>query len=227
MAVALMGAWLSLDGAAWAGPAEPAPPTGTPPTAEEVRADAARFNSRGIELYKSQQYGAAVEQLASAYRLDPDPSILCNLARAQYKLQPGAAAAEHLERCLQLDTTLSATSRQTLEGYLKESRERVAGEGPEPAPAPLSGGGVVVAKRSSRPLWRLALGGGLTAAGLGLVIGGAYALSLNDQCVDPASDCMLIYKTTAGGATALSLGSLAMVGGVILMAWPAPKGNRP
>ena len=80
-------------------------------------------NSQGIELYKNKQYGQAVDKLAAAYRLDPDPSIVCNLARAQYKLAPGQQAAEYLERCLATDNTLTETSRQTLEGYL----ERCAG----------------------------------------------------------------------------------------------------
>ena len=51
------------------------------PSAQDPREEAARLNSLGIDLYKKQQYGAAVDQLGAAYRLDPDPSILCNLAR--------------------------------------------------------------------------------------------------------------------------------------------------
>jgi hypothetical protein len=199
------------------------------PTLPDPREEAARLNSRGIELYKKQQYGLAVEQLSAAYRLDPDPSIVCNLARAQYKLQPGAAAIAHLEKCLATDTTLSETSRATLDGYLKDARQRAASEEPEPAPAPLlvSAPSLPPANATGkRPLWRLALGGGLVAAGGGLILGGASAWSLHGQCATPDPPCERIYKTEPGGAAAVTLGSVALIGGVVLLALP-PSRPRP
>lgn len=197
--------------------------------APETREEAARLNSRGIELYKKQQYAPAVEQLTAAYRLDPDPSILCNLARAQYKLQPGAVAADQLEKCLASDGTLSETSRQTLEGFLKDARQRAASDAAEPAPAPLLPSptpDVPTQPAPSRPLWRLALGGGLSVAGAGLIIGGAAAWSLHGQCATPDPPCDFIYKTQPGGAAAVAIGSAALVGGIVLLAWP-PARPRP
>jgi hypothetical protein len=78
----------------------------------------------------------------------------------------------------------------------------------------------------------------LAAAGVGLVIGGAYAWSIDGQCATPDPPCERIYKTTAGGVSAVALGSAAIVGGVILLALPAkrpvavtawrrPPGGRP
>lgn len=219
-----------------AGAAEPASAPTLPPAAQEIRDEVARLNGQGIEFYKNKQYAPAVDKLAAAYRLDPDPSILCNLARAQYKLAPGQQAAEYLEKCLATDTTLSEASRQTLEGYLKDARARTVEI--EPPPAPLLLVPSVPPPASTRPLWRLALGGGLAAAGVGLVIGGAYAWSIDGQCATPDPPCERIYKTTAGGVSAVALGSAAIVGGVILLALPAkrpvavtawrrPPGGRP
>lgn len=202
------------------------------PVAPETREEAARLNSRGIELYKKQQYGLAVEQLSAAYRLDPDPSIVCNLARAQYKLQPGAAAAASLEKCLATDTTLSDSSRQTLESYLRDARERAASEESEPAPAPLLAPAVAAPAASApaavgRPLWRLALGGGLVAAGAGMLIGGSAAWAVNGQCATPDPPCERIYKTEPGGAASVILGTAALASGVVLLALPAarPRGS--
>ena len=192
----------------------------------ETREEAARLNSRGIELYKKQQYAPAVEQLSAAYRLDPDPSILCNLARAQYKLQPGAVAADQLEKCLASDGTLSDTSRQTLEGYLKDARQRAVSEAAEPAPAPLLQSPAPESPTQpppSRPLWRLAVGGGLSALGAGLIIAGGAAWSLHGQCATPDPPCEFIYKTEPGGAAAVAIGSAALVGGIVLLAWPPPR----
>lgn len=225
-----------LLGSLSAGAAEPASAPTMPPAAQEIRDEVARLNGQGIEFYKNKQYAPAVDKLAAAYRLDPDPSILCNLARAQYKLAPGQQAAEYLERCLATDTTLSEASRQTLEGYLKDARARTVEI--EPPPAPLLLVPSVPPPASTRPLWRLALGGGLAAAGVGLVIGGAYAWSIDGQCATPDPPCERIYKTTAGGVSAVALGSAAIVGGVILLALPAkrpvavtawrrPPGGRP
>lgn len=200
--------------------------------APETREEAARLNSRGIELYKKQQFGLAVEQLRAAYRLDPDPSIVCNLARAQYKLQPGAAAAASLEKCLATDTTLSDSSRQTLESYLRDARERAASEESEPAPAPLLAPAVAAPAASTpaavgRPLWRLALGGGLVAAGAGMLIGGSAAWAVNGQCATPDPPCERIYKTEPGGAASVILGTAALASGVVLLALPAarPRGS--
>lgn len=201
--------------------AEPAPLPAPPASAQEIRDEVARLNSQGIELYKNKQYGQAVDKLAAAYRLDPDPSIVCNLARAQYKLAPGQQAAEYLERCLATDNTLTETSRQTLEGYLKDARARIVEI--EPPPAPLLEVPTLPPAAPQRPLWRLALGGSLTVLGAGLVVGGAYAWSIDGQCATPDPPCERIYKTTASGVSAVAIGSAAIVGGVILLALPARR----
>lgn len=205
--------------------AEPAPLPAPPANAQEIRDEVARLNSQGIELYKNKQYAQAVDKLAAAYRLDPDPSIVCNLARAQYKLAPGQQAAEYLERCLATDNTLTETSRQTLEGYLKDARARIVEI--EPPPAPLLEVPTLPPAAPHRPLWRLGLGGSLTVLGAGLVVGGAYAWSIDGQCATPDPPCERIYKTTASGVSAVAIGSAAIVGGVILLALPARRATPP
>ena len=201
--------------------AEPASVPAPPANAQEIRDEVARLNSQGIELYKNKQYAQAVDKLAAAYRLDPDPSIVCNLARAQYKLAPGQQAAEYLERCLATDNTLTETSRQTLEGYLKDARARTVEI--EPPPAPLLEVPTLPPPVPHRPLWRLALGGSLTVLGAGLVVGGAYAWSIDGQCATPDPPCERIYKTEPGGAAAVTLGTAAVIGGVVLLAWPPAR----
>lgn len=209
-------------------PAAPAPLAAPAPAAvQDIREEVARLNSQGIELYKGKQYAPAVDKLAAAYRLDPDPSILCNLARAQYKLAPGGQAVEYLEKCLATDTTLSETSRQTLEGYLKDARAHTVEIEPPPAPLLLVTPPVLPSARPARPLWRLVVGGGLAAAGAGLLVGGAYAWSIDGLCATPDPPCERIYKTTAGGISAVALGSAALIGGIVLLALPARRPASP
>ena len=186
-------------------------------------------NERGIDLFKSKQFTAALSAFESAYQLDPSPTFLCNIGRAQARLNRYGLAVSTLQACLQADASLTPKTRQTISGELAEAQrslelERLA-DGPEPAPAPLLSlpEPAVVYEQQPRPTWRLALGGGLVGVGVGLLGIGGYALSLHGQCTEPTSPCQTVYQTLPGGALAVVAGSAAVVSGVVLLVLPGPR----
>jgi len=90
---------------------------------------------------------------------------------------------------------------------------------------------LVLVERAPRPAWRLGLGGGLLAVGLGGLTLGAMGFILDGRCVNPplppAVVCDAIY-TSQTTALAYGLGGLALsTAGLLLLAWPGPKTPPP
>jgi hypothetical protein len=79
--------------------------------------------------------------------------------------------------------------------------------------------------RTPRPKWRLALGGVMIGAGIGLSALGAVGLVKHGDCeTEPAEGdtCPLIYSTQVPGGIALGGGILLIGGGALLMGVPGP-----
>lgn len=81
--------------------------------------------------------------------------------------------------------------------------------------------------RLPRPTWRLALGGAMLAAGLGLISVGAAGLAVDGSCVEepvaPARACPTIRSTAAVGGFSLGSGIVLVGSGVLLFALPGPR----
>jgi tetratricopeptide (TPR) repeat protein len=79
-----------------------------------------------------------------------------------------------------------------------------------------------------RPLWRLVSGSALLGAGVILVGFGGSALAVNGRCksepapssADPLAPCAPVYETAGVGGGLVGAGAGAVLGGVLLIAWP-------
>ncbi len=81
--------------------------------------------------------------------------------------------------------------------------------------------------RRPRPAWRIGLGIGALAAGIGLVALGASALSVSGRCIDavepPVAACPRFFDTSAIGGVLIGSGAALGVAGALLVAWPGAK----
>jgi hypothetical protein len=81
-------------------------------------------------------------------------------------------------------------------------------------------------RAATRPLWRFLAGGGLVGGGALLLGFGAAALAKNGSCLDAQADpatCSPYYNTLGIGAGLTAGGVALLLGGTVLMAWPAAK----
>lgn len=88
-----------------------------------------------------------------------------------------------------------------------------------------------VGAASTRPRWRLALGGTLLGAGAVLAGFGISALSVHGGCADstpplPEAECDYFYSTQAVGGALLGAGAVSLVGGAVLLALPPRRASR-
>jgi len=92
--------------------------------ADSPAARAAARSSAGADAYGAQDYPVAIAAFAEAYRLDPDPTYLFNLAQAQRR---GARCADALASySLYLERVPSAANRSEIEGWVVEQEACVA-----------------------------------------------------------------------------------------------------
>lgn len=92
-------------------------------------------------------------------------------------------------------------------------------------PQPARGADVPVRPlRQPRPAWRIGLGVGALAAGVGMVVLGASALSVSGRCTEafepPVMACPRFFDTTAIGGVLVGTGAALGVAGALLVAWP-------
>lgn len=78
-----------------------------------------------------------------------------------------------------------------------------------------------------RPKWRLATGGGILGAGVGLVAFGVVGVARDGSCTAPAAvdggGCPLVYDTAGVGGAAIGIGTALVIGGTVLLGLPGPR----
>jgi tetratricopeptide (TPR) repeat protein len=172
-----------------------------------------------------------------AYEVRSDPRLLFNIARILHKLDRPQEAVSYYKQFL--DSPLEdAEQKLKAEQYLEQIRtgrstsdfSRPPAHSPAANPQSLPAQArkepeiSAEAAPARRPRWRLVTGGVTLGAGLLLTGFGASALAAQGQCVDlpraPAQTCDRIYTTTPVGGALLGTGAAAVVGGIVLMAWP-------
>ena len=178
-----------------------------------------------LTLSKAGQFSAALSNYQEAYALKPVPWLLINIGRVQQKMgRPKEAMASYQQFLdspgAQVDPEMLVTARQ----YKKQAAADIA-HPKQPS--------IIVMKeeRAPRPLWRMLLGGGLLAGGVGMLIPGAYNLGVDGKCVDdpvaPALNCPTLYAGKTTGAPLLAVGLFTIAAGVVTIALPGKFIYRP
>lgn len=111
-----------------------------PARAEEESATI--FEEEGARLFIAKSYESAIKQFSQAYRLDPKPRYLFNIAQAYRRLGLAAEATEYYQRYLhdepKIDPTIYADIATYIEQYYAsqdlKTRPRTSFDAPEPAP---------------------------------------------------------------------------------------------
>lgn len=201
---------------------------------------------QGKAAHNEKRYAEALRLYQSAYERVADPRLLILRGRSFFK-QGQSERALDLYRAA-LPSLRDEAERSKAEEFIREAElaaQVQAGASPAPtlsAPPTLPEQAVqapqamqspqsqkeplisVEATPARRPRWRLVTGGVALGAGLLLTGFGASALAAEGQCADipsaPAQPCDRIYATTRVGGALLGTGAVAVVGGIVLMAWP-------
>ncbi len=108
------------------------------PVAAQTAVEKARVSYQaGVTAFRAQDYSAALGHFERAYKLDPSPVLIYNLARAHEEMGHGARAIEHYE--LYLDRQPDAADRADVERRIRVmrailDREQAAVPPPERGP---------------------------------------------------------------------------------------------
>lgn len=174
-------------------PAAEAPPEAAAPAEAggptEAEATAVTRYREGVAHFKAGRFAEALERFDVAYKLDPRPVLLFNLARVHEEMGHAEAAIEHFE--LYLAREPQAEDRADIERRIRvmsaivaqrdARREAPPEVAPPSAPAPAGPpplaedtklAAVAPVGRSTLPIWGWsAVGVGLAAAGVGVYYG--------------------------------------------------------
>lgn len=197
--------------------------TGADPCLSDERCNS--LYEAALSLSKAGQFVAALANYEDAYARKPVPWLLINIGRVQQKMGKPNAAIDSYQSFLdspaaQTDLELVVTAHQ----YKKQAQQDLA----NPKQSRVI---VMREERAPRPAWRLVVGSALLAGGLGMAVPGVYNLAVSGKCVDdpvpPALTCPTIYSGVATGAPLLTVGLLAIAGGIITIALPGKIVYRP
>jgi hypothetical protein len=178
-----------------------------------------------LNLSKAGQFVAALANYEDAYVRKPVPWLLINIGRVQQKMGKPRDAIDSYQRFLdspaaQTDLELVVTAHQ----YKKQAQQDLA----HPKQSRVI---VMREERAPRPLWRILLGSGLLAGGMGMLVPGAYDLAVDGKCVSaptpPALTCPTIYSGVPTGAPLVAVGALSIAGGILTLALPGRVFYRP
>ena len=173
---------------------------------------------QGKAAHSEKRYAEALRLYQQAYERVADPRLLILRGRSFFK-QGQPERALDLYRAA-LPSLQDESERSKTDVFIREAEEAAKKnrEPPPPPPPPPAD------PSARRPRWRLVTGGVAIGAGLLLTSFGASALAAQGKCVDipsaPAQPCNQIYATTPIGGALLGTGAAAIVGGVVLLAWP-------
>lgn len=168
------------------------------PLADEFRV----HYRRSVELYKAQDYAAAIAAMQRAYKLKPITRLLYNLGQAHRKLQQRREAITYFELYLQTDSAVAPAVQLEVKGHLTELRAAQAEEERQRV--------VVVSRGTPPPKWMRPVGFSLLGVGIATVAAGAGLWAVNGRCVDaavpPLETCERVYATLPLGATLTAVG---------------------
>ena len=209
--------------------------------------------SRGLTLYRTEQYQESIAEFEAAYAKKQLPRTLFNIARAYLKLGKAQEALNYFRRYQELEphppesiqtvVTEGVAQAQKLLAVLNKPPDPPPPDPPEavpptvvptvvpppvePPPAPLAT--VPKVLPPTRPRWRLALGGAGIGVGAGLVGLGISALTVDGQCISAPmalQPCQLDFDTRGIGVGLTVSGVVFLGAGVVLLALPPRRAPR-
>lgn len=208
--------------------------------AASAEASFAELYERALAAYQAGRYTAAIEDLIAAYKLQPEPSLLFNIAQSYRKLGDFRKAKQFFERHQEQDKGISAELKAEVQGYLAEfaAQELRSSGGTTTAAPPIP-----IAPQASSQLmvrsgpesyrvtrWHKLLGSLLILGGTGLTASGVTFLAIDGQCTEdpvlPAVECGRVYQLLAPGAAQAAVGSSLLVAGVLTLVIPYVKFAR-
>ena len=113
---------------------------GAPAYGEEESATV--YEEEGARLYIAKSYEGAIKQFSQAYRLDPKPRYLFNIAQAYRRMGLAAETTEYYQRYINDESKIDPTIYADITSYIEQyyasqevkDRPRTAIDAPEPAP---------------------------------------------------------------------------------------------
>jgi tetratricopeptide (TPR) repeat protein len=201
------------------------PPAAEPPsTAAEPQSPAARAAheayQRGVEHFRQARYADAIAEFNKAYRVDPNPVLVFNMARAFEELKDYAAAVEFYRKYLAMagdaeDRPQVEQTLRTLE--LLQAREQGEKLAAAPVPPPAR-------ERDDTWAW-VAIGGGAALLAGGGFFGwqalgkhddaDSFAADGDEDAMEAAKDDGSRYALYADGLYVA--GSAAAITGLVLL----------
>ena len=79
-----------------------------------------------LALYQAQKFEESIPEFKAAYKLNPKPALLFNLAQAYRKAGHPREAVEHYDMYLSATPQLDGETRHKVDGYLAEARNTLA-----------------------------------------------------------------------------------------------------
>ncbi len=187
----------------------------TPAVAATAQEKARSEYDAGVEAFRAKDFETALEHFERAYKLDPSPILIYNLARAHEETGHAGLAIEHFQ--LYLDRSPEASDRADIERRVRVMRailEREQSERPAEQ-ASADGGGADGAGADLGLYGYVGVGVGVAgiAAGIGL---GMAAGSAESEHADAKTGSE--KQSTADDAESYALGANVayVVGGVLL-----------
>ncbi len=104
----------------------------TPGLAQTAAEQAATAYGEGVASFKAKDYATALAHFERAYKLDPSPILIYNLARAHSEMGHAEKAIEHYE--LYLVRVPDASDRKDIEQRIRVMRAIAAQQKPEEKP---------------------------------------------------------------------------------------------
>ncbi|MGK0359368.1 MAG: tetratricopeptide (TPR) repeat protein [Bradymonadia bacterium] len=151
--------------------------TAAPP---DAAAQAAQVYASGVAAFKAANYASALTQFERAYKLDPAPVLLYNIARCHEEMGNAKQATEGFG--LYLARQPKSTDRADVERRIRVMEAILARQSAAAADPVRTAPPVLISIAEPDVSWQMPWGLGLTAAGaLGLGMGIVFGISAQDN----------------------------------------------
>ena len=165
---------------------------------------------QGEQLYLNKDYIGAIRNFQKVLGIALIPNIVYNLGQCHKKLRNYREAKEYFSWFLDIACDLSTVERDQIVMIIDELTKKIRDE---------ESSWNILLKQRPRPSWRIALGivsiaGGIAMVGYGSVVASVHGKSVYEE------DFTRVYDTKAKATGLIVPGSLIIVGGGMLIAFP-------